>query len=92
MEESFLVLEGRFTFAVDDGQIEAESGTYVLMKRGTPHMMTAHEGGGRLLTLAVPDGHEAMFRELSQLGPESIRDAKLRAEISGRHDSVPAQK
>jgi quercetin dioxygenase-like cupin family protein len=44
MEESFLVLEGRFTFAVGDGQIEAESGTYVLVKRGTPHMMTAHEG------------------------------------------------
>jgi quercetin dioxygenase-like cupin family protein len=92
MEESFLVLEGRFTSSVGDGQIEAESGTYVLVKRGTPHAMTAHEGGGRLLTLAVPGGHEAMFRELSRLGPESLLDPKVRAEISGRHDSVPVQK
>ena len=40
-EESFLVLEGRFTFTSGDDQIEAEPGTYVLVKRGTPHTMTA---------------------------------------------------
>jgi quercetin dioxygenase-like cupin family protein len=92
MEESFFVLEGGFTFTSGDDQIDAEPGTYVLVKRGTPHMMTAHKGGGRLLCLAVPGGHEAMFRELSRLGPESIRDPKVRAEISGRHDSIPVQK
>jgi len=91
-EESYLVLEGEFTFTMGDEQIEAGVGTYVLTKRGTPHMMTAHEGGGRLLTLAVPGGHEAMFRELSQLGPEAIRDPKVRAEIASRHDSVPVSK
>jgi mannose-6-phosphate isomerase-like protein (cupin superfamily) len=91
-EESFLVLEGRFTFVAGDEEIEADPGTYVLVKRGTPHTIVAHDGGGRLLLLAVPGGHEAMFRELAGLGPQSLRDPKIRAEVSTRHDSVPVQK
>lgn len=88
-EESFFVVEGSFTFAVGGGKVEAGRGDYVLVPRGTPHMMTAGSGGGRLLTLAIPGGHEEMFRELSQLSPDSIRDPEVRAAISKKHDSVP---
>lgn len=89
-EESFLVLEGDFTFTVAGEEIKADAGCYVLVPRGTPHVITARSGGGRLLVLAVPGGHEAMFKELSQLSPDSIRNPEVRAAISLKHDSVPA--
>jgi hypothetical protein len=37
----------------------------------------------------VPGGLEEMFFELGELGPDSIRDAGVRAAISARYDSVP---
>lgn len=92
MEESFFVLDGKFTFAVGDQSIEAEQGDYVLVPRGTPHMMTGGPEGGRLLTLAVPGGLEGMFIELSKLPPGSMTDPAARAAVSARYDSVPVQR
>ena len=89
-EESFFVLAGNFTFTVAGEQIDAGPGSYVLVPRGTAHVMSAGGDGGRLLVLAVPGGHEAMFRELAQLSPDSIRNPDVRAAISLRHDSTPA--
>lgn len=91
MEESFFVLEGSFTFAVGDQRIEAKRGDYVLVPRGTPHMMTGGPGGGRLLTLMVPGGNEEMFIELSKMPPDSITDPAARAAISAKYDSVPVE-
>lgn len=89
MEESFYVLEGEFTFTCGDREIQAHPGSYLLVPRGTPHVMRAGPGGGRFLTLMVPGGLEDMFRELSQLPPDSLRDPKARAAISARYDSIP---
>lgn len=89
-EESFFVLAGNFTFTVAGKKIEVGAGSYVLVPRGTSHVMSAGGGGGRLLVLAAPGGHEAMFRELAQLSPDSIRNLEVRAAISVRHDSTPA--
>jgi len=89
MEESFYVLDGRFTFTVGEQPILAVPGTYVLVPRGTAHTINAAKGGGRFLTLMVPGGLEDMFFELAQLPPNSITDAEVRAAISARYDSVP---
>jgi quercetin dioxygenase-like cupin family protein len=89
MEESFYVLDGEFTFAVGEQKITTEPGSYVLVPRGTPHMMAAGPGGGRLLCFMVPGGLEEMFLELAQLPPDSITDSAARAAISSRYDSVP---
>lgn len=91
MEESFFVLEGNFTFTIGDHDIEANRGDYVLVPRGTPHMMTGGPEGGRLLTLMVPGGLEEMFFELAQLPPDSITDPAARAAIAAKYDSVPVQ-
>ena len=88
-EESFYVLDGQFTFTVGDEQHEAVPGTYVLVPRGTAHLITASEGGGRFLTLMVPGGLEDMFIELADLGPDALRDPAVRAAVSARYDSVP---
>jgi quercetin dioxygenase-like cupin family protein len=89
MEESFYVLDGEFTFTVGEQKITTEPGSYVLVPRGTAHMMTAGAGGGRLLCFMVPGGLEEMFFELAQLPPDSIADSAARAAISSRYDSVP---
>ena len=89
MEESFFVSEGSFTFTCGDERIEAAPGSFVLVPRGTPHLIEAGANGGTLLTLFVPGGLEEMFLELGALPPGGLTDPKVRAEIAQRHDSVP---
>jgi mannose-6-phosphate isomerase-like protein (cupin superfamily) len=88
-EESFFVLDGRFTFTIAETPIEAGPGTYLLVPRGTAHTISAHEGGGRFLTLMVPGGLEEMFFELGQLPPNAIQDPEARRAVSARYDSIP---
>ncbi|HVK26573.1 MAG TPA: cupin domain-containing protein [Actinokineospora sp.] len=88
-EESFFVLDGLFTFTVGGEAIEATSGMYILVPRGTAHTISAAEGGGRFLTLMVPGGMEEMFFELGKLPPNAIRDPVARAAVSERYDSIP---
>jgi quercetin dioxygenase-like cupin family protein len=89
MEESFFVLDGDFTFTVGDERVEAGPGCYVLVPRGTRHLVTAGPDGGRCLVLMVPGGQEDMFFELARLGPDALRDPGVRAAVSARYDSVP---
>lgn len=89
MEESFYILEGEFTFTCGEKEILARPGSYVLVPRGTPHVMRAGANGGRFLALMVPGGLEGMFRELSKLPPDSLRDPEARAAVSARYDSIP---
>jgi mannose-6-phosphate isomerase-like protein (cupin superfamily) len=90
MEESFFVLDGEFTFTVGEEEVEVGPGSYLLVPRGTRHMINARAAVGRLLTLMVPGGNEEMFLELSRLAPGALTDPAVRAEISARYDSVPA--
>jgi quercetin dioxygenase-like cupin family protein len=90
-EEAFFVLSGRFRFTVGGEDIEIAPGGFLNVPSGTPHVFSAHPGGGSLLVLWVPGGLEAMFLELARLPSGSIRDPKIRAEISARYDSVPMQ-
>lgn len=88
-QESFYVIDGRFTFTVGGETKDVGAGDYVLVPRGTPHVLGARGDGGRVLVLWVPGGLEKMFIELSGLAPDSLRDPAIRAEIAKRHDSVP---
>ena len=91
IEESFYVLDGTFTFTIDGRDIEAGPDTYVLVPRGTPHVMRAHPDGGRFLTLMIPGGLEEMFFELGSLSPGALRDPEARKAISAKYDSVPVE-
>src|SRR4029079_15707689 len=55
-EESFYVLDGTFVFTVGEDEIRAEPGSFILVPRGTRHVMRAEAGGGRFLTLWTPGG------------------------------------
>lgn len=87
-QESFYVLDGRFTFTLGNDEVEVGPGAFILVPPGTRHMIHAH-GGGSFLTLWVPGGAEAMFEELSEMSPDSLRDPKARNRIASRFDSIP---
>lgn len=89
MEESFFVLDGEFRFRVGDEDIDAVAGDYVLVPRGTSHVLSAGTGGGRLLTLMVPGGLEDMFFALAALSPDALTDPAARAAVARKYDSVP---
>jgi len=89
MEESFYVLDGEFTFTLDDQETVLGPGGYVLVPRGTKHVFGAGPDGGRCLVLMVPGGLEHMFYELSELGADALRDPAVRAAVSARYDSLP---
>lgn len=89
MEESFYVLEGAFEFSVGDATLDAHAGSFVYVPRGTPHIMTAAPQGGALLTLFTPGGLEDMFRELSKLGADALRDPAVRRQVASQFDSIP---
>lgn len=91
MEESFYVLEGTFVFGVGGREVQAKQGDFLMVPRGTPHVMRAGPNGGALLTLFTPAGLEKMFMELARLPRTSITDPGVRAEISKRHDSTPVR-
>jgi mannose-6-phosphate isomerase-like protein (cupin superfamily) len=88
-DESFYVLDGAFTFTLGTDDVEAGPGSFIRVPRGTRHELRAGPGGGRLLTLWVPGGAEAMFVELSRMPPGSLRDPEVRKAISARFDSIP---
>jgi quercetin dioxygenase-like cupin family protein len=89
LEESFFVLDGDFTFTVGEEEIATEPGAFVVVPRGTRHLLAAGPAGGRCLVLWVPGGLEQMFLELAELGPDAIRNPSVRAAISAKYDSVP---
>ena len=87
--EGFFVLDGRFTFTLGEDDFQAETGSFVLIPRGTRHLMRAEAGGGRFLTIWTPGGLEQMFVELSKLSPDALRDPDVRKAVSARFDSIP---
>lgn len=88
-EESFLVLDGSFTFTVGQQAIAASAGSFLLVPRGERHTIHADAEQGRFLTLWTPGGLEEMFIELSRLPADSLRDPAVRRALASRFDSVP---
>lgn len=89
-DESFYILDGAFTFTLGDEETQAEPGAFILVPRGTRHLLRAASGGGRLLTVWAPGGLERMFMELSRMAPGSLRDPETRKALAARFDSIPA--
>ena len=89
MEESFYVLKGSFAFTIGGRDLTAKDGAFIMVPRGTAHMIRCESSGGSLLGLFTPGGLEEMFLELGRLTAESITNPEARAAVSKRHDSIP---
>lgn len=59
--ETFMVLEGEFTFQLGDTDVEVGAGGLVFGPQGVAHGFEPGPGGGRLLHVFVPSGMEGFF-------------------------------
>lgn len=62
------VLDGTYHFRVGDAEFSGETGTMVVVPRGSYHTFVTPTGG-RLLFVSAPAGNEELFLELGRLGP-----------------------
>ncbi len=66
-DETLYVMEGTFAFLVGEQTIQAETGTYVYVPRGTVHTFTnIGAAAGRLLVTVTPSGFEKYFEEIGK--------------------------
>ncbi len=72
-DELFIILEGCFRVTSGDRQIDAGPGAAVFVPRGAAHAFV-NEGNAdaRLLSIFVPGGMEAMFKEAAISKPDEI--------------------
>ena len=87
--ESFFVLDGVFDFVCDGQPVTAERGDYILIPVGSSHMITARPGGGTLLAIVAPAGLQEMFKAISRLPADSLRDPATRRQLAKDFDSRP---
>ena len=67
-EEAFYIIEGRYSFLIDDRTVELERGGYAFVPRNTVHAFTnVGDTPARMLILVTPGGiHEEFFKELGE--------------------------
>jgi mannose-6-phosphate isomerase-like protein (cupin superfamily) len=67
-DEAMYVLEGSFQVSIDDKEIPAPEGSFVLVRKGTLHTITnIGKKVGRLLIFLTPPGFERYWEEMSHL-------------------------
>jgi len=70
-EEIYYVLDGSIRFVADGKPIDAATGSFVLIPRGTPHAWAnLSSSRTRLLLIFSPGGMKGYFDELEPLLPE----------------------
>src|SRR5262245_49629350 len=65
-DESFYVIGGEVTFATDDHEQTARSGTLVHFPAGTNHCFRFGKGGGELLSITSREAASHLFTELDR--------------------------
>lgn len=69
--ETFVVLEGQFSFRLGDEEVLVEVGAVVFGPPGVVHGFEPGPNGGRLLHIFVPAGMEGFFTRPRDASPES---------------------
>jgi mannose-6-phosphate isomerase-like protein (cupin superfamily) len=58
-DDAFYILEGELTFELEDGEVAAPPGTFVLVPPGVPHAFTNHgETPVRMFNIHAPAGFD----------------------------------
>ncbi len=72
-EEAFYVLSGRVAAWLEETEIEAGPGAFLLVPRGTPHALRRlGDDPVRMLTVVSPAGMEGFFAAVERIGEESL--------------------
>jgi mannose-6-phosphate isomerase-like protein (cupin superfamily) len=79
-EEAFFVLEGSVTFLAGDDTVDGESGSFLLVPRGTMHGFRCN-GEARLIIMHSPAGFEEFFRRSAKAIADGTFDIDFRASL-----------
>lgn len=61
-DEAFYIIEGDYTFSLDDREFSAKPGDFVFLPRGIKHWSRSnYDSVGRVLNLLTPAGLEKLF-------------------------------
>lgn len=74
-DETLHVIEGEFTFQVDDKESKAPAGTFLYIPRGIPHKFTnVGNTEGRLIGTFTPSGTFDFFDKLTKVGQDDFEE------------------
>jgi quercetin dioxygenase-like cupin family protein len=91
--EAFYLIAGTLELQCGEQRYRAEAGAFVFLPAGIPHTFRVSEGPARMLTIAVPGGLEAFFREAGRraegpgMPPSAPVDVELLKSVGERHGS-----
>ena len=71
-DEWFYVLDGEFTFHVDDAQLDLSAGGFAFGPKGIPHTFIAGLDGGKALVGFQPFQFEGFLREVGEPASERV--------------------
>ena len=79
-DEMWYVLEGDFRFRADDRMLEAPTGSFVFVPRGTRHaFQNVGDAPARILVMFAPAGMERFFEGIAALPEGPVEPATYRA-------------
>ncbi len=88
-QEGFYVLEGRFTFARGQDEMDCPAGSFVLIEPGMRHWYRAEEDRSRVLILAIPGNLADFLDEMGQLMAHGMSQVEAMTSLSDRFDAQP---
>ena len=88
-DETFYVVEGRYTFVRGTDEIEVGPGQVVFVPRGTRHYFRTLVSPSRTLIIIAPAGLEDFFREMGARIAAGATPLEAMTALSASHDSHP---
>jgi quercetin dioxygenase-like cupin family protein len=65
-DTGFYILDGDYTFVIDDESVAASAGAWVFVPRNTAHAWRCDSAGGRILSITTPGGFETFYRDVGE--------------------------
>jgi quercetin dioxygenase-like cupin family protein len=76
-QETFYIIEGSYVFTLDDKDIEAQKGDYIIVPANVPHKYISGPTGGQMLVTTPPNVENYFFH---------IADLQTKGEISREYE------
>lgn len=83
--EAFYILEGEYTFFLDDGEIVCGAGAFVYVPAGVVHGFRVGPVPARKLNIFVPAGMVGYFDDLAQARKSGVVDEAALGAIAAGH-------
>jgi quercetin dioxygenase-like cupin family protein len=72
-DQGFYILDGEYTFIIEDDTLTASTGSWIFVPCNTQHAWRCDSSEGRVLTVTVPGGLEAFYRQVGDSVSDRIK-------------------